>query len=63
MDKVIHEEIKLTVDNNNQVLELIEALINNYDIYIKQVKVKDNKYSCMELNKYEVKLHERAKDE
>lgn len=62
MSKAICEPIKLTVDSLTQLYHLIDASINNYDVYVKQVKVKDKKYH-IELNRYEVKLYERNKDE
>lgn len=63
MSKAICEPIKLTVDSKNQVHDLIEALINNYDIYVKKIKVSKNNYSCVEITKFEITIYERNKDE
>lgn len=62
MSKTMCEPIKLTLDSLTELYHLIDASINNYDVYVKQVKVKDKKYH-IELNRYEVKLYERNKDE
>ena len=62
MSKTICEPIKLTLDSLTGIYHLIDASINNYDVYVKQVKVKDKKYH-IELNRYEIKLYERNKDE
>lgn len=62
MSKAKSELIKVTVDSRNQVHDLIDALIGNYDVYIKKVKVRDNKY-CIEISRFEVLIYEREQDE
>lgn len=62
MSKKVCEPIKLTVDSLTQLYHLIDASINNYDIYVKQIKVRKN-YSCIDTTRYEVKLYERKDDE
>ena len=59
MSKAICEPIKLIVDSHKQIQSLIEALINNYDIYVKEFKVEDA--TVFDITRYEVKLYEREK--
>lgn len=63
MSKSICEPIKLTVDSLTQLYHLIDASINNYDIYVKQVKVNTNKYSGIYITRFEVSIYERKEDE
>ena len=63
MNKTICEPIKLTVDSLTQLYHLIDASINNYDIYVKKVKVIKNKYSGLYNTRFEVKLYERKEEE
>lgn len=63
MSKAKCEPIKLAVDSRRQLQELIGALIDDYDIYIKQVKVDENNFSGIYATRYEVSLYERNKDE
>ena len=63
MSKTICEPIKITVDSLTQLYHLIDASINNYDIYVKKVKVIKNKYSGLYNTRFEVKLYERKEEE
>lgn len=63
MSKTICEPIKITVDSLTQLYHLIDASINNYDIYVKKVKVIKKKYSGLYNTRFEVKLYERKEEE